>query len=194
MDTPYTWTVDVDGGDYGGRTNGIQGIKEGLPIILEIFRAYKIKALFFISSEIAIDNRGSIQRIIEHGHEIGSHGHFHIRYKDEWRALQDKKISELLLETFKSSSQKTLRYRAPWFNFKVSGELYSHRKGHVSILKQTWFGGRLPNDPIFYIHPFDIVRGSNFPNIFTRVLYSNPDRVLDTFKRLCLLYPGKGLE
>ena len=184
MDKRFIWTCDLEL-DWGGRTSGIEGITKGLPIILDIFRSYRIKALFFISSELAMDNRGSINRIIEHGHEIGSHGHFHIKYKDAWRAEQDREISNRLLSIF---TDKHLEYRAPWFSHETES-IYSKRDGHVSILKQAWFGGQLLDDPIFYIHPFDIVGGKNPPSLFTRILYSRPQNVLDTFKRLCRLYP-----
>jgi len=180
----YRHTVDVEY-DWGGRTSGTQGITEGLPIILEVFRANKIKALFFISSELAMTNRGSINRIVEHGHEIGSHGHFHIKYADKWRADQDKEISERLLSIF---TDKKMEYRAPWFSNK-SESVYSDRKNHVSILKKVWFNQRIPDDPIFYIHPFDIVHWKKAPHPALAMLYGRPDDVLDTFKRYCRLYP-----
>lgn len=187
MDTPFTWTVDVEG-DWGGRTNGTLGITEGLPRILEIFRANKIQALFFISTEIALDNRGRIQDIIDRGHEIGSHGHFHIRYKDAFRAEADRQISERLLSIFTS---KKLPYRAPRFYYQSEDSFYSYRNNHVSILKQTWFGGRIPTHPIFYIHPFDIVRGKNPPNWLCRFLYGNPERVYELFTRIAEQHPGR---
>src|SRR3990167_1565545 len=59
LDKTFTWTVDVES-DWGGRTSGALGIKEGLPAILEIFRAYNIKALFFVSSESALDNQAPL--------------------------------------------------------------------------------------------------------------------------------------
>ena len=187
MVTQFTWTVDVEH-DWGGRTNGTIGIKDGLPLILEIFRANGIQALFFISSEIALDNRGKIRDIIDRGHEIGSHGHFHIRYKDAWRAEGDRQISNRLLSIF---TEKELAYRAPRFYYQSEGSIYSYRNNHVSILKQAWFGGKIPTHPIFYIHPFDIVRATNPPNMFTRILYSNPDRVYEHFTRLAREYPGR---
>jgi len=186
VDKTYTWTVDVES-DWGGRTNGALGIKEGLPAILEIFRAHNIKALFFVSSESALDNRGSINRIVEQGHEIGSHGHFHIRYKEAFRAAQDREISERLLSIF---SDKALKYRAPWFYYQAEDSIYSYRNNHVSVLRHAWFGGKIPAKPIFYIHPFDIVKGQNAPNLFTRILYAKPKIVLDTFTELVRAHPG----
>lgn len=187
MDTNFTWTVDCEF-DFGGRTNGTLGITEGLPRILEVFRANKIKALFFVSSEIALDNRGRIKDIIDRGHEIGSHGHFHIRYKDAFRAQADRQISERLLSIF---AEKKLPYRAPRFYYQSEDSIYSYRNNHVSLLKKAWFGGRIPTNPIFYLHPFDIVGGQNAPNLFTRLLYSNPKRVYDLFTKLTRQYPGR---
>ena len=184
MDKKFVFTVDFEG-DWGGRTNGTQGITDGLPLILEIFRSYSVKALFFISSELALDNRGIIQRILEKGHEIGSHGHFHIKYKDRWRSEQDRGISERLLSIF---TDKKLEYRAPKFSHEYEDSVYSRRKNHVSILKYSWFGGGLPNHPIFYIHPFDIVEGKNAPNLFCKLLYSNPNHVYNTFVNLVRVY------
>lgn len=187
MDTQFTWTVDVES-DWGGRTDGIDGITKGLPRILEVFRANNIQALFFISTEIALDNRGRIQDIIDRGHEIGSHGHFHIRYKDAWRAQADRKISERLLSVFRPGP---FLYRAPRFYYQSEDSLYSYRNNHVSLLKQAWFGGRIPKNPIFYIHPFDIVGGRNAPSWFARVLYKNPKRVYELFVKLTREYPGR---
>ena len=187
MEPDYTWTVDVEN-DFGGRTNGIKGIAEGLPRILEIFRANNVKALFFISSELAISNSGRIQDILDKGHEIGSHGHFHIRYKDHWRAQEDREISERLLSLF---SQKKLKYRAPRFYYQSEDSIYSYRNNHVSLLKYTWFGGGVPQNPIFYIHPFDIVRGKRAPNLFSQILYSKPELVYETFTKLVDEFPGR---
>ena len=186
-DSYFQWTCDCES-DWGGRTTGTQGILEGLPRILEVFRANRIKALFFISTEIALDNRGRIQDILDKGHEIGSHGHFHIRYKDSFRVEADRQISERLLSIFRTG---TFLYRAPRFYHQSEDSLYSYRNNHVSLLKQAWFGGRIPTYPIFYIHPFDIVRGTNPPNLFARILYKNPERVYELFTKLTKEYPGR---
>lgn len=176
-----TWTVDVES-DWGGRSEDQKGIIYGLPRILEVFKQYGISGLFFISTELLESHPSlpSYLRIL--GHEVGSHGHFHVKYQERWRAEADKELSMKLLNT--------KFYRAPWFSYETD-DIYSQRTNHVSILKQSWFGGKLPNDPIFYIHPFDVVDGDDAPNLFTRILYSRPDIVMDTFKRLCRLYPGK---
>lgn len=181
----YRWTVDVDGGDWGGRTQDQLGIKYGLPKILELFRRHKVKGLFFISTEALVDYRDSIWEIKNQGHAIGSHGHFHIKWKDAWRAREDKRISKLLLTTLNKNEDSP--YRAPKFCFD-DGNIYANPKNHVGLLKHMWFGSKITKETIFYLHPFDIVKGDNPPNLFCRIWYSNPKRALETLENLLKCY------
>lgn len=176
----FTWTVDVES-DFGGRTDGTNGVEVGLPIIIEVFKQHSVRGLFFISTELTSYYPSLIESIRKEGHEVGSHGHFHIKFEDKWRSEEDRRVSLQYVG-------EEARYRAPWFNYKTE-DFYSQKEGHVSVLKRAWFGGMLPNDPIFYIHPFDIVGGKGAPNLYTRILYSRPQHVLDTFRRLVRLYP-----
>ena len=188
MDT-YTWTIDAES-DFGGRTNETTGITKGLPRIFEAFRKEKVKALFFVSTELLEYTPSIVQKILSEGHEIGSHGHFHTIYKEDFRKEADRKLSLELLATHQSLSKESIQYRAPKFNFKVSGQLYSDRNGHVGLLKHMWLKTPILADPIFYLHPFDIVGGNNPPNLFCRLWYSKPDKALQLFKNLLQKYPG----
>lgn len=176
----YTFTFDVES-DWGGRANSYNGVKVGIPKILSALSAYDIKGLFFVSTEILRECRNEIYMIKESGHEIGSHGHFHIKYDKSWRASQDRGISEILLETFRRKGQAKFKYRAPKFSWIDKDEPYSNPKNHIGLLKYMWFGGRINKDTIFYIHPFDIVGGSNPPNLFCRLWYSKPEDAYETF-------------
>ena len=180
----FKWTVDVEY-DWGGRTNGTKGIKEGLPVILETFSNYGISALFFISTELLREHSDLVKTIRDRGHSVGSHGHFHQKYGEVFRYEADKELS------FEVLGEKT-HYRAPWFNYETE-DGYSQKRGHISVLKYAWGLQRICSDPIFYIHPFDIVDGDKPPSLFTALLYSRPSIVLDTFKRLCRFYPGESL-
>ena len=186
---PYLYSVDCEY-DWGGRVNKVTGIKLGLPIILKIFRLHNIKAIFFISTEVLKHGDSFIKDILLEGHEIGSHGHFHIRFKDRFRCVEDRYASEAILKKYLPLPNVPFRYRAPRFNREDSRDFYSCRKSHVSILKHSWIGGKIPNDAIFYIHPFDIVGGSNAPNLLSKMLYSRPKRVYDDFVKLVNFYPG----
>lgn len=174
---PYRFTVDVDGGDFGGRTEGQRGLKEGLDLILMTFKMYKTKALFFVSTELLREYKREIRHILEEGHEIGSHGHFHIKYKDKWRAEEDRRISNTLLLPVTGSPAH--RYRAPKFSYRTD-DLYSNPKNHIGLLKHMWFGQKIRENSIIYLHPFDLVNSGSPPNLFCRLWYSNPQRAYET--------------
>lgn len=185
----YRWTVDVEY-DWGGRTNGIQGIERGLPKIVEAFREYSIHGLFFISTEIAETDFGFIKNLRNLGHEIGSHGHVHTKFKEEFRRQADKDLSISLLALHQSVPKDSIRYRAPKFNYEVSGERYSYRKSHVSLLKNMWFKEKIKEETIIYLHPFDIVETQEAaPSLFCKLWYSRPKKAYDTFINLLNHYP-----
>ena len=45
--------------------------------ILEVLAEYDAKATFFIGGSWADDNTACVRKIVEAGHEVGSHGYFH---------------------------------------------------------------------------------------------------------------------
>ena len=182
MDQKFTWTVDVET-DYGGRTNTIEGIKEGLPLIFETFRSHGVQGLFFVSTELLDIDGGIIKTIQNQGHQIGSHGHFHTRIKEDFRRQADKRLSLLRL------GREDVHYRAPKFSF-VTPDIYSNPKNHVGLLKKMWLNIPIPKDPIFYLHPFDLVGGKDYPDLFCRVWYSRPKQACKVFKNLVSSYPG----
>lgn len=181
----YRFTVDCES-DYGGRIESFEGIRYGLPKILELFKKYDVKGLFFVSTEILPRFRENILLIRRQGHEIGSHGHFHIIYKHKWRAEADRKLSQEFIAPYQSILEVTNRYRAPKFNLETSDSVYSHRRNHVGLLKYSWLKkiGAAPgitDSTVFYMHPFDIVYGDTAPNLFCKLWYSKP---IDAYKNL----------
>jgi len=181
VDEKFTWTVDVEK-DWGGRTNEHRGIKEGLPKIIRAFEKRSIRGLFFISTELTTDYPRLIESIRGLGHEVGSHGHFHTVFKESFRRQADKDLSLQYVG-------KEARYRAPKFNY-ITQDIYSNPKGHVGLLKHMWFKTKIPNDPIFYLHPFDIVGGTNPTNLFCKLWYSKPNKALLLLETLIQQYPG----
>ena len=181
-----TWTVDVDGGDYGGRSNSMLGTVKGVQAILKLFEFYKVKAIFFISTEIL--DTGFIEGytwlvkdIMNAGHEVGSHGHFHIKYNTDDRKLKDKHISQIALA--KVTGNLYPHYRAPKFSY-MTEDIYSNPKNHVSLLRHMWFRTPINPETIIYLHPFDIVGGQNAPNLFCALWYSNPRMAYHTLVKL----------
>lgn len=185
--TRYQMTVDCES-DYGGRTNSYQGISEGLPRLLDTFDDYKIKSICFISTEILEEWPLVIRDIQSRGHKIGSHGHFHFRYRDSWRAQQDMHLSRAFIQS--NGGISPIPYRAPWFNYEVPMERYSYKFGHASVLKLAWgFPKDMSKVSIFYIHPFDIVMPkTKAPNLFCKLLYSRPKQVRIKLEELCMRY------
>ena len=184
-------TVDVES-DWGGRTEGTRGVREGLPRILTLLNTYNLKALFFISTELLEDfgNNSSplnnhIEKLVKY-HKVASHGHFHIEYKNKTRLLEDRRLSEQVLSLYGVENPV---YRPPRFNpLGNISEPYSNPKNHISLLKATWFNASPNKHAIFYLHPFDIVGGMEAPSLFCKLWYSRPkkalqmlDKVLDTF-------------
>lgn len=176
-----TWTIDVEY-DWGGRTNGTIGIEQGIPLILKEFSRRKITGTFFISTELLRDFRRTIRDIKERGHIIGSHGHFHIKYREAWRAEEDRLLSNSLLLPYTSGNTP---YRAPKF-FHHTDDKFSTPRNHTGLLKHVWLGDKIRD--IIYLHPFDIVEHGKAPTLFTHFWYSRPQSALRLFKKLCLQY------
>lgn len=183
----YRWTVDVEY-DWGGRTNGIIGLLEGLPRIRKAFRDAKIKALFFVSTETLEDLPFIVEEIRRDGHEIGSHGHFHVKFKDAWRADRDRKLSTIILSQKLRVESKIISYRANKFSHRTDC-VYSQPKNHVSLLKHMWLREKIQGDTIIYLHPFDIVEtGQRAPNLFCKFWYSRPKQAYKLFQEMVNTY------
>ena len=168
----FRWTVDVES-DWGGRTDTTHGLTEGLPIILELFRAYKVHGLFFVSTELLAEHAGLIRNIKDHGHEIGSHGHFHTVFKSTMRQRQNREISEQLIKAY-GLARDPIPFRGPKFSYEVPDSIYSSREGHHGLIRSTLGLDKPTNESILYLHPFDIIEPkTKAPNLFCRVWYAN---------------------
>lgn len=187
MAKTFTWTVDVEG-DFGGRTYGTDGLDKGIPIIFKLLKERNIKGLFFVSTEVLDKRLSLVQDILNEGHEIGNHGHFHVPFKEPWRQVQNSNIGNTILRNW--SNREYFEFRAPKFSYQIHGQRYSYPDGHMGLLKSMWFNKKPKGDEIFYLHPFDIVGGTNPPNLFCRLWYSKPRRALEALIRWLDRYPG----
>lgn len=155
-------TVDIDSGDFGGRTKAQQGLDEGLPKILELFAEHNIKAIFFIHPQVF---RAQItKQIVERGHRIGLH---------PTKIYQEPPYIMEFIRGHKF-------YKFPdWQHYLP----YSSPKNHTSLLKHMWL--KKPLQDIFYLHPFDIVKPKTKPpNLFCKLWYSQPERAYETLKNI----------
>lgn len=181
----FIWTIDVES-DFGGRSESAEKSKIGIHKILEAFKIHHIKGLFFISTEILPQIKNEVRQIKEEGHEIGSHGHFHIGFPERWRAEQDRKISETFLLGI--TGYNHFYYRAPKFSHLRDNCVYSKPTNHIGLLRYMWFGGKITDETIFYLHPFDIIGGDDAPNLFCKLWYSRPKKAYETFVNLLKHY------
>jgi len=161
MEKKVIWTVDVEP-DWGWRTNGNEGMCEGVPMILDVFKEYGVKGIFFLFPHYYDGVRETIEN---HGHKIGYHP------KDNFTSGLDNK--PVRFHKFAVILPQHLPYSSP--------------QNHTSLLRHMWYGQ--PIRDIFYMHPFDIVKPkTKAPSLFCKLWYSQPERAYETFKRLVAKY------
>lgn len=95
---------------------GLKVLKEGMPILLDIYARYNIKTTFFFTGYIAKLYPEIVKMIIPYGHEVGSHSMSHLKENghdvtDFGKQVQLLSDSKKLLEDI--SGQKVLSFRAP---------------------------------------------------------------------------------
>lgn len=187
----YKHTFDLEG-DWGGRLLHTQGIKDCIPIILHDLKINNIQAIFFVSGEIARECTQEVRVIQKEGHVIGSHGMFHVDYKNYWRAETDRLEAEHLLKDL-FDLRHEIPYRAPKFSHQVLEEPYSLPTDHCSLLKAMWLKPRLSSRTVFYTHPFDILKKptTSAPTLFCKLWYSQPKRAYRKFKELLSRFHGE---
>lgn len=95
---------------------GLKVLKEGMPLLLDIYAKYGIKSTFFFTGYIARLYPVIVKMIIKDGHEVGSHGKSHLKengfdvmpFEKQKRHLEE---SKKLLEDI--SGQEVISFRAP---------------------------------------------------------------------------------
>jgi len=90
--------------------------------LIDIFNEHDIKATFFTLGWVAQHCPDVVKRIVDEGHELGSHGSNHRRTNTMTRTqvLEDIRVSKDILE--QASGQPVLGYRAPSFSIDKTNE------------------------------------------------------------------------
>jgi len=85
------------------------------PQILDILKARHVPATFFVVGENALTERGLLERMIQEGHEVGSHTYTHpnLATADKTRTLFELNANQRLFEAFTGRSLRL--FRAPFF-------------------------------------------------------------------------------
>ncbi len=95
---------------------GLKVLKEGMPLLLDLYEKYDIKSTFFFTGYIAKLYPEVVRMIISHGHEVGSHGMSHTKEngfdvmpfnKQKQHLVESKALLEDL------SGQQVISFRAP---------------------------------------------------------------------------------
>ena len=84
-----TFDVDAEAGYLGesptfarrltSLSEGRFGVTRGVPRILDLLRRHNIPATFFVPGYTAEQHPGLVEALLRDGHEIGHHGHMHLR-------------------------------------------------------------------------------------------------------------------
>lgn len=95
---------------------GLKVLKEGMPILLDLYEKYNIKSTFFFTGYIAKLYPEIVKMIVPYGHEVASHSMSHIKSNGFDVMPLDKQIRHLkeskqLLEDI--SGQEVISFRAP---------------------------------------------------------------------------------
>ncbi len=116
-----TFDVEQDCPPYLTTT---RGVVEGLPRILDILDRKNIKATFFFTAKIAKRFPQLVKRVVDEGHELGSHAYNHERLDKLNKAEAEKAIEKSLLVLRKFDD--VVSFRAP--NLQLPSYLFPSLK------------------------------------------------------------------
>ncbi|MGC9210419.1 MAG: polysaccharide deacetylase family protein [Acidilobus sp.] len=110
-----SFDVEPDAPPY---LNGLRGVDESLPGILDVLDELRVKATFFVVGRVALERQRIVKEIVDRGHEIGGHGYNHERLDrltpSEAEAAIEKSISILRrfydVTSFRAPNLKLPRY------------------------------------------------------------------------------------
>ncbi|HOP09368.1 MAG TPA: polysaccharide deacetylase family protein, partial [Candidatus Methanofastidiosa archaeon] len=110
--TYVIFTVDTER-DFPPILNTYIGIDEGVPMLLDIFDQYDVKATFLVTGNVAI-LRPDIVKLISQNHEVGNHSLYHLEplytldYEEKvWRVEESTRILEEII------GENVTSFRAP---------------------------------------------------------------------------------
>ncbi len=132
---------------------GLKVYREGMPMLLELYKKYEIKTTFFFTGYIAKLIPDVVKMIIPYSHEVGSHGMSHLP-ENSFDIMPFKKQKEHLIESKKIlediSGSPVVSFRAPALRVNRNTSVALNESGYLidsSIASQRFdffmsFGGR----------------------------------------------------
>jgi peptidoglycan-N-acetylglucosamine deacetylase len=118
-----TFDVDAESGFLGDGSHYVRrlttlsegrfGVTRGLPRILDMLNRHDIPATFFIPGYTAEIHPGAVEAVLAAGHEVGHHGHMHLR-NDLVNADEQRAEIELGLAALAAAgAPRPAGYRSP---------------------------------------------------------------------------------
>lgn len=91
-------------------------LRIGLDVVLELLAAYRAKATFFVLAPLAQQYPGLIRELVDLGHEIGTHGLWHIPIYNQTPAQYKRELQRSIAILEDISGRPILGHRAPFFS------------------------------------------------------------------------------
>ena len=106
----------------------------GTPAILDILSEFECRATFFVIGKNVLRHRRLARRILDEGHEIGSHGHSHLdfHWSSPLAARRDVRLAQDAIRTVTAAEARLLR--APFGHFRIDLAWWSRRVGLTHLV------------------------------------------------------------
>jgi peptidoglycan/xylan/chitin deacetylase (PgdA/CDA1 family) len=122
------FTVDVEQ-DCPPYLTGWRGLEEGMPLLLDLLAAERVRATFFATGESARRYPAMIDRAVRAGHELGCHGDRHIRFDRVPLAAARADIDASSVALRRHAEVRS--FRAPYLKFPAA---------YLPLLEQAGYG------------------------------------------------------
>jgi peptidoglycan/xylan/chitin deacetylase (PgdA/CDA1 family) len=114
VDAESYWLAE--GPEYAGRLTTLSearyGVDRGLPRLLGLLADEGIRATFYVPGDTAARHPGAVRELVLAGHEVGHHGHLHLR-SDRVDARRQREEVERGLDALAGVGARPEGYRSP---------------------------------------------------------------------------------
>jgi peptidoglycan/xylan/chitin deacetylase (PgdA/CDA1 family) len=164
-----TFDVDAEAGFLGesptfarrltSLSEGRFGVTRGVPRILELLRRHKIPATFFVPGYTAERHPHLVEMLLKEGHEIGHHGHMHLRSDKVSAEQQAEEMYQGLEALARAGAPKPVGYRSSSWELTpetfelvlANGFIYdSSCMGDDRPYYETWNGASILELPVHW--------------------------------------------
>lgn len=152
-----TFDVDAESGWLGAGdqyrrrlsslSEGRFGISRGLPRILSMLERRGLRGTFYVPGWTAEHHPEAVSAIAEAGHEVGHHGHLHLRADRVSPALQEEEV-EQGMEALKALGVNPVGYRSP--SLELTPETFRLLVEHRFLYDSSCMGDDRP-----YVEEYD---------------------------------------